>query len=263
MKTSDLLKKYGIKLNKKLGQNFLSNSSIARKIVELANIKETDVILEIGPGAGTLTEEILKTGAKVIGVEIDTRLKPILERLNGYKNFTLIFDDFLKFDTAFLPAGFRVISNIPYSITGPILKKILFSSFSDAYIMVQKEVGDRLLAQVGDSNRSFLTVVLQTFCQIEKVLTVSKGNFVPNPKVDSVVIKIVRKREVYEKYDIKGFWSFVSKCFSQKRKTLYNNMKTFVSNVNELRSKYDLNLRPEQVEEKMFLKMFEESVGPK
>ncbi|SHH30292.1 16S rRNA (adenine(1518)-N(6)/adenine(1519)-N(6))-dimethyltransferase RsmA [Thermosipho atlanticus] len=262
MKTSDLLKQYGIKLKKNLGQNFLSNTEIARQIVEVANVKADDVILEIGPGAGTLTEELLKTGAKVVGVEIDKRLKPLLERLNEFENFTLVFEDFLKFDISTLPKHFRVVSNIPYSITGPILKKLLFSDFSDAYLMVQKEVGERLLAPIGDSNRSFLTVVVQTFCTVEKVLTVSKGNFVPNPKVDSVVLHISKNTEVYEKYDIKIFWDFVSKCFGQKRKTLYNNLKTFVNNLDDLKKKYDLTLRPEQVSKEMFLQIFEELLSP-
>lgn len=262
MKTSDLLKKYGIRLNKKLGQNFLSNSSIAKKIVELANISNEDVVLEIGPGAGTLTEELLKTGAKVFAIEVDERLSVILENLKTYENFTLIFEDFLKLDISFLPKRFKVVSNIPYSITGPILKKILFSNFSEAYLMVQKEVGDRLLAPVGDSNRGFLTVVVQTFCSIEKLLTVSKGNFVPNPQVDSVVLKITRKEDIYKKYDIKEFLTFVSKCFEQKRKTMYNNLKNFVPNLELIKEKYDLKLRPEQIDEKIFLKIFEDINGP-
>lgn len=263
MKTSDLLKKYGIRLNKKLGQNFLSNSSIAKKIVELANVSNEDVILEIGPGAGTLTEELLKKGAKVFAVEIDKRLNVILEGLKTYENFTLIFEDFLKLDISFLPKDFKVVSNIPYSITGPILKKILFSDFSEAYLMVQKEVGERLLAPVGDSNRGFLTVVVQTFCTIEKLLTVSKGNFVPNPQVDSVVLKIKRNENIYKNYDIKEYWTFVSKCFEQKRKTIYNNLKNFVPNIGIIKEKYNLSLRPEQIDEMMFLKIFIDINGPK
>jgi len=186
----------------------------------------------------------------------------LLERLKTYKNFTLIFEDFLKLDISFLPKDFKVVSNIPYSITGPILKKLLFSEFSEAYLMVQKEVGERLLAPVGDSNRGFLTVVIQTFCSVEKILTVSKGNFVPNPKVDSIVLKIKKNEQIYKAYNIQKYWEFISKCFGQKRKTLNNNLKNFVKDLEPLKEKYDLNLRPEQVDEKTFLKIFEDINGP-
>ncbi|QTA37111.1 ribosomal RNA small subunit methyltransferase A [Thermosipho ferrireducens] len=258
MKTSELLKLYGIKLNKNLGQNFLSNISVAEKIVNIANVKDDDVILEIGAGAGTLTEALLKTGAFVYAVEIDLQLKDVLYRLKHYKNLHLIFDDILKLDLSFLPENFRCISNIPYSITGHVIKKILFSNFFDAYLMVQKEVGERLLSKPGDSNRGFLTVVVQSICEIKKVLNVSKSNFVPNPEIDSSVIFFKKKKESLKNENLELYWQFVSNCFRQKRKTLRNNLKTFLNKeqIELLEKEIDLTKRPEDISERDFLKMW-------
>lgn len=261
MKIADYLRKYSIELKKSLGQNFLVNLNIAEKIVEKANIKKGEVVLEIGPGAGTITEFILKKGANIVAVEIDKRLIPILSRFEKYENFKIYYQDFLKFDMSILPKGFKVVSNIPYSITGMIIKKILFSDFSSAFLMVQKEVGDRLTAKP-NSDRGFLSVVAQTFTNIEKVLFVSKGNFVPPPKVDSVVLKFTRKDEMYEKYDIQEFWEFVSKCFEQKRKTLGNNLKRFVKDL-DCFSDFDLKMRPQQLTNDEFVRLFERYKGCK
>ncbi|ABR30111.1 dimethyladenosine transferase [Thermosipho melanesiensis] len=258
MKVSDFLKEYNVKLLKGLGQNFLTNTHIAKKIVERADINENDVVLEIGPGAGTLTEFLVLTGAKIIAVEIDKRLKPILERFNKYDNIEIIFVDFLKFDVSVLPKGFKVVANIPYSITGMILKKILFSDFSKAVLMVQKEVGDRLLLPPG-ADRNFLSVVVQSYTMVRKVFDVSKGNFVPRPKVDSVVLEFEKTEDF--KYDIKEFWDFVSKCFGAKRKTLQNNLKRFTRI--ECFSKFDLKKRPQELENEEFLELFETFKGCK
>ncbi|ACJ74962.1 dimethyladenosine transferase [Thermosipho africanus TCF52B] len=261
MKIADYLRQYKLNLKKSLGQNFLTNLEIAKKIVESANVQTGETVLEIGPGAGTITEFLIKKGANVVAVEIDKRLTPILDRFNEFENFKIYYQDFLKFDMKLLGENFKVVSNIPYSITGMIIKKILFSKFSTAVLMVQKEVGDRLLAKPGE-DRSFLTVVVQTFTDIEKVLHVSKGNFVPPPQVDSVVLKFTRKENIYEKYNIEEFWTFVSKCFEKKRKTLLNNLKGFVKNL-DCFSEFDLKLRPQQLSNDDFLKLFEKYKGCK
>ncbi len=259
MKTAEYLKKYGITLKKSLGQNFLSDERIAKKIVESLEIKSQDIILEIGAGAGTLTEEILKTGAFVYAIEIDERLKNLLEeRLNEYQNKKIIFGDFLKLDTLFLPDKYRCVSNIPYYITGPIIRKLIFTNFFDLSLMMQKEVAERLLEPPGSSNRGFLTVVVQTFCEVKRLLNVSKSSFVPNPDVDSTVLRLVRK-DFPANFDCDLYFEFVSKSFSNKRKTLANNFKTFMNKelANEILSKIDGKKRPEQLTIEEWLTAFE------
>ncbi|ODN30869.1 16S rRNA (adenine(1518)-N(6)/adenine(1519)-N(6))-dimethyltransferase RsmA [Fervidobacterium thailandense] len=261
MKTSDYLRKYGIALKKSLGQNFLASDDYARRIVEAVEVKSEDVILEIGAGAGTLTVALANTGAKVFAVEIDTRLKPILEeRLSGYKNVELIFEDFLKLDLSFLPKSYRCVSNIPYYITAPIIKKLLFTDFSDLVLMVQSEVGGRLAERPGSSNRGFLSVVVQTIGTVERVLTVPRSAFVPNPEVESVVLRI-RKREMVpfrNHQELLDFWDFVSKCFAKKRKTITNNLKSFVQveDIPYVLGPILTNLRPEEISEEDFVHMW-------
>ncbi|ANE41247.1 MAG: ribosomal RNA small subunit methyltransferase A [Fervidobacterium sp.] len=264
MKTSDYLKKYGVTLKKSLGQNFLSNEVFAKKIVELSGVNKQDTVLEIGAGAGTLTVALAETGATIYAIEIDERLKPILEeRLLTFPNVHLIFSDFLALDLSFLPSGYKCVSNIPYYITAPILKRLIFTPFSALFIMMQKEVGERLLEEPGSSNRGFLTVVLQTVANIEKILMVPKSAFVPNPEVDSVVLKITRKEPFpfVDSSQLESFWRFVSDSFSQKRKTIYNNLKAITKDTKVLElvikeANIPSNARPEQLSEEQFLMLW-------
>jgi len=251
-------------LKKSLGQNFLSNEQYAEKIAAVSNVSENDVVLEIGAGAGTLTVAIAKSGATIYAVEIDERMKPILvERLASFPNVHLIFSDFLALDISFLPKGYKCVSNIPYYITAPILKRLLFTDFSSLTIMMQKEVGERLLEKPGSSNRGFLTVVLQTVANVEKALLVPKSAFVPNPDVDSIVLKITRKEYIpfVDISEVESFWTFVSNSFSQKRKTIYNNLKTFVDDKDRIEimlkeSGVRANARPEELSEDEFFALW-------
>ncbi len=259
MKTADYLKEHGVILKKSLGQNFLSDERIAKRIVENLEIKKEDTILEIGAGAGTLTEELLKTGAFVYTVEIDERLRNLLEdRLKSYPNKKIVFQDFLKSDISFLPEHYRCVSNIPYYITGPIIVKLLHTKFYDLSLMIQKEVAERLLEPPGSSNRGFLTVVVQTFCDVKRLLNVSKSSFLPNPDVDSIVLRLVR-REFPVNFDYDLYFEFISKSFSNKRKTLANNFKTFISKevIEKILSKIDGRKRPEQLTTDEWLTAFE------
>nr|WP_232618070.1 rRNA adenine dimethyltransferase family protein [Thermosipho africanus] len=133
MKIADYLRQYKLNLKKSLGQNFLTNMEIAKKIVESADIQTGETVLEIGPGAGTITELLIKKGANVVAVEIDKRLTPILDRFNEFENFKIYYQDFLKFDMNLLGENFKVVSNIPYSITGMIIKKYFFPSFQQLF----------------------------------------------------------------------------------------------------------------------------------
>ncbi|MEN3042680.1 MAG: 16S rRNA (adenine(1518)-N(6)/adenine(1519)-N(6))-dimethyltransferase RsmA [Fervidobacterium sp.] len=257
------MKKYGLYLKKALGQNFLSSEFYAEKIVELANISEKDNVLEIGAGAGTLTVALAKTGATVFAIEIDRRMEPVLkERLSTFPNVVVIFQDFLTMDMSFLPKGYKCVSNIPYYITAPILKKLLFTDFQSVYIMLQKEVGERLVNQPGSSNRGFLSVVVQTVAHVEKVLNIPKGAFVPNPKVDSVVIKIAKKESLPFKNlsELKSYWKFVSNCFGQKRKTIYNNLKNMVPKEKLenmlINCAINQDARPEQLSDEQFFQLW-------
>ena len=239
MKTSDYLKKYNIRLKKYLGQVFLSDDRVARRIVKEANLTPNDVVVEIGAGAGTLTEELAKTGAKVVAYEIDESLAPVLqERLARYTNVEIRFEDFLKAKD--VPEGTICVSNIPYSITGPIIEKIIECEFEKAIIMVQKEVAERILANPGKKVYGYLSVIVQAFYDVRKTFDVSKSHFVPNPEVDSTVMEMKRK-EV--NLDYRRFKKFVSMIFSKKRKTLRNNLRPFLSVFEGL----DLSKRAEQL----------------
>ena len=260
MKTRELLEKYGIKLRKSLSQNFLSDERIARRIVEESGIGKEDVVLEIGAGAGTLTEELAKIAKRVIAYEIDERLKNLLEeRLSVFKNVEIIFEDFLKADLSHLSDGFVYVSNIPYGITGPIIEKILREGrFSYAVRMVQKEVAERITSPAGRRNYGYLSALVQTYCEVEKLFDVSRSHFIPNPQVDSTVLKLVWKGNValFEEYR-----RFLSVAFLKKRKTLRNNLKGVLrdldSFLNFLRENgLSEKVRAEEISPEFFLKLF-------
>lgn len=240
MKTSELLQRYGISLKKSLGQHFLSTQDVARKIVKSADISNEDTVVEIGAGAGTLTEELAKVAMRVVTFEIDKRFEKLLkDRLSGFENVELIFDDFLKADLSFLPEGFVYVANIPYNITGPIIEKILKEGrFRMAVLMVQKEVAHRMLSSPGSKTFGYLSALVQSFCKVFKILDVPRSFFVPNPDVDSVVVKLVPRGE---NLPFRDFRAFLSKIFAKKRKTLKNNMKGWVEDVENVLEKLGID----------------------
>ncbi len=257
MKTSELLKKYGIKLKKSLGQSFLSTQSVAERIVKAAEIKKGETVIEIGAGAGTLTEELLKAGANVVAYEIDRNLEKLLiDRLSKYENVTLIFKDFLSADLSFLPDGFVYVANIPYYITGPIIEKILRENrFSRAILMVQKEVANRITSPPGRRDFGYLSALVQTFCDVKKLFDVSRSSFVPNPEVDSTVLGF-KPKEIDIPFD--EYREFLSKVFMKKRKTIKNNLKGIVKDPEKVLKDLgiDPSLRPEQLGTSQLIKLF-------
>ena len=260
MKTSDLLKKYNIKLKKSLGQHFLSDDRIAKKIVEVSKISPGDIVVEIGVGAGTLTEELAKTGAFVIGYEIDERFRPLLEdRFSNYKNVKLIFTDFLKIDLETLPDNIKFVSNIPYNITGPILEKIFKTKFIYAVIMVQKEVADRILAKPGTRNFGYISAFSKVICDVEKLFDVSKSHFIPNPRVDSTVV-LLRRNEKKKNLNPEAFSIFLGKLFSRRRKTVKNNLKYLFEEPELILKKLGIDpmKRPENLSLEEIINLFEE-----
>jgi 16S rRNA (adenine1518-N6/adenine1519-N6)-dimethyltransferase len=258
MKTSDYLKKYDIRLKKMFGQNFLASDIYPKKIVEASQI-EDEIIIEIGPGAGTLTDELIKTKNEIYAYEIDKTLERLLkERFKNKKNFHLKVMDFLDVDLSeFKGKNISYIANIPYNISSPIMEKIFIETpyFKKAILMVQKEFGERITAKSG-KNYSPLSIFVQYYCDVENVLNIPKNEFIPKPKIDSTVIKLTPKNR-NEDINLSKFFKFIHICFSQRRKTIKNNLK-HINNIEKILEdlKIDTKTRPEQISIENFLSLF-------
>jgi len=262
LKTSEWLKKYDIRLKKGLGQNFLSNSNVSHEIVQKSEIDENDVIIEIGTGNGILTEEIAKNAKKVITFEIDERLKPLLEeRFEDSQNVEIHFEDFLNADLSKFKdiSKLKYIANIPYYISSRILEKIFEESpkFEYAIFMFQKEFGQRLMAK---SKKSYspLSIFVQTYCTVEKIMDVSRNNFIPIPKVDSVILKFNPIYKYVEEIDPKDFMKFVHMCFSKRRKTIKNNLKGIIPDAEKYLTEVqiDPSSRPEDIPLETYIQLY-------
>lgn len=226
----EILKKYGIKPSKRLGQNFLIDKGVLEKIIEAAKLSADDIVLEIGPGLGVLTIELAKRVKKVIAIEKDERMCKILrENLKDYKNVEIVNEDILKIsnDKIQMPneiqsSNYKLVANLPYYITSPVIKKFLETENKPELmvLMVQKEVAQRITAQPG--NMSLLSVAVQFYADAKIIDYVSKKSFYPQPKVDSAIIKIVPKP--IPKINTEKFFNLVRKGFSSKRKMLKNNL---------------------------------------
>ena len=227
-----LMEKHGIKFQKKYGQNFLINEDVPVRIAEECGVTENDYVLEIGPGIGTLTRELCFLAKKVVAVEIDTGLIPVLnETLADFDNVEVINSDIMKtdikklFDEKFSDGNVYVCANLPYYITTPILMLLLESRlpFKKMTFMVQKEVADRLCSNSKDGDYGAVTASVNYYGSVKKLFNVSAGNFMPAPKVDSAVIQI----EVYDEPPVKVddeklFFRVIKAAFEQRRKTLIN-----------------------------------------
>jgi len=218
------------KHKKQFGQNFLNDISVIIDTLELAEISSSDVVLEIGPGEGVLTEKLLSVAKKVICIELDERLYPILEaKFAQYENFQLIKADVLTVDfLELLTEKSVVVANIPYYITGPIIQKIIAAKerIKRAFLMVQKEVGERLTTKAGKSDRGVLTLSVELYGGCNYHFTVTKDKFTPPPKVDSAIIEIFFHVDNphLKKISEKEFFTVVKQAFSQKRKKMINNL---------------------------------------
>ncbi len=217
-----------IELKKSLGQNFLTDVNIVRKIVNTANVDENTSVIEIGPGIGALTEILLEQANDVTAVEIDQRLIPILEQTFSEENFQVINQDFLNIKPEELRSlvqkdKVKVVANLPYYITTAIITKILLEMpfIDELYIMVQKEVAERIAADSRTKKYNSLSVFCQTISEVNYEFTVKKTVFDPVPKIDSAIISFKRKEH---NVNILEFEKFVQNAFKQKRKTLVNNL---------------------------------------
>lgn len=233
------------KHKKKFGQNFLTDQKeVLRKIMEVSAVNENDTVLEIGPGEGALTALLLDTAKKVVTVEIDRDLEKILrKKFDGNPKYILVMNDVLETDLKeYVGAGTKVVANIPYYITSPIINKLIENRdvIDEIYIMVQKEVAERICAKKG-KERSVLTLAVEYFGKAEYLFTIPKEAFTPIPKVDSAFMSIkLYKDDKYKKIvDEDIFFKYVKAAFANKRKNLLNNFTTMGISKDELRKILD------------------------
>ena len=229
--TLHILKRFGIRMNKKLGQNFLIDEHVVNSIVEAAGIKPGDAVLEIGPGIGTLTQGLAEAGANVTAVEIDRRLIEVLSKtLEGYEGVGVVYGNILKgeVEKEMGEENYKVVANLPYYITTPIIMGLLESKMPiDVLVtMVQKEVAQRMVATPGTKDYGSLSVAGQYYTKAEIVFIVEPDSFIPAPKVDSAVIRCTRLEEPPVQVNEKVFFRVVKAAFAQRRKTLSNTLKT-------------------------------------
>lgn len=219
---------------KKFGQNFLTDKNIINKIISVSNIKNNSLIIEIGPGSGSLTRELIKYG-QVLAYEIDTELRKTLDNeFSNTSNIEIIYDDFLNRNIKkdlekYKYNNLYVIANLPYYITTPIIIKLIEEKINleKMVIMVQKEVGERFSAKVGTKDYSSITIFLNYYYNIKQEFIVSKNSFIPKPKVDSVILSLTKKQEKYKVKNEEIFFKLVKDSFKYKRKTLKNNLKNY------------------------------------
>lgn len=233
-RTRALLEQHGFSFKKSLGQNFLIDVNIINKIIDASGIDERTGVIEVGPGMGSLTEQLAKNAKKVLAFEIDQRLIPVLkETLSPYDNVSVINEDILKANVAEAIHThlsdcdkIMVVANLPYYITTPILLSLLEADLNiDGYVvMMQKEVGERLNAPVGTKAYGSLSIVAQYYTETSRVLTVPKTVFMPPPNVDSIVVKLMkRSTPIVQVENTAQFFKMTKGAFSQRRKTIFNN----------------------------------------
>lgn len=273
--TKMIMKRYNLDFKKKFGQNFLTSEEILEEIISKTRISKDDIILEIGPGIGTLTSKLLETGAEVISVEVDLELiRPLKERFFMYNNFTIISADILKIDiyseiVKILESNgktlndkkIKVVANIPYYITTPIIFKLLENRniVSEIYIMVQKEVAERICAKIGTKESSSITYMVSYYTEYLWDIYVDKIKFVPSPKVDSKVIALKFREKPYpEVKNEELYFEIIRSAFLHRRKTFLNSIsasnkidKKIISNIMEELG-IDLRIRAEKITDKMY-----------
>ena len=256
------MEKFNFKKN--LGQNFIFDKNLLRAIARAGDVEKSDAVLEIGAGAGTLTEVLAEMSSKVISFEIDESLRLTLESLRDKcKNIEFHFQDFMASDIDSLNlSSARVIANIPYYITTPIVFKLIdhIKKFKSILILVQKEVAERFASNCGGKEYGITSVILQSIFDVSIPRIVKKECFTPSPKVDSALVKMIPHNK-YKISDFEKFKSFIHLCFSMRRKTLINNLKNdydkekIISALSD--NSYPLTVRPEQISVENFIKIFD------
>lgn len=238
VRTQAIMNQYGIATKKSLGQNFLTDLNILHNIVAAAELTAADNVVEIGPGIGALTEQLAKVAKQVLAFEIDARLIPVLaDTLQPYPNVKILNEDILNVnlpvtlaETLGHEAPLKLVANLPYYITTPILMNVLQSgvAFDNIVVMMQKEVADRLSAKPGTKDYGSLSIVVQYRMNAEVAFIVPRTAFVPQPNVDSAIVKLTKREPLAElPYDEKSFFKFVKASFVHRRKSYWNNLIVF------------------------------------
>lgn len=270
--TKTIMKKYNIRANKSLGQNFLINNEVVENIVNSSEIKKEDMVIEVGPGLGTLTKYLLEKAGKVLCIELDTKMIKILnDRFSGYDNFEVINADVLKVNLNEIIEeskknetikNVKVVANLPYYITTPIIMKLLEDKLDieSITVMIQKEVADRLIEIPGGKNTGAITHTVYYYCESEKIMEVPNSSFIPEPEVTSEVIKMNLRKEPGVKVDNpKVMFMIIKSAFMQRRKTLLNaltNTKVFINKEEGLNILKKLNLNENVRAEELSLQDF-------
>ena len=256
--TRYIMKKYNIRANKSLGQNFLINNEVVENIVNSSDISKEDMVIEIGPGLGTLTKYLLEKAGKVLCVELDTRMVKILNnRFTTKENFEIINDDVLKVDLNKMRKenkknkeikNVKIVANLPYYITTPIIMRLLEEKLDiqSITVMIQKEVAERIIEIPGGKNTGAITHTVYYYCQSKKIMEVPNNSFIPEPEVTSEVIKMnLRKVPAVKIENPKVMFMIIKSAFMQRRKTLLNaltNTKVFISKKEGIEILKKLNL---------------------
>ena len=272
--TKFIMKKYNIKANKNLGQNFLVSNDAINQIVNSGEIEKDDLIIEIGPGLGTLTKELLEKAKKVICVELDNKMVEILnERFSLYDNLEILNQDILKTDLKEIIKkeknqnnikDVKIIANLPYYITTPIIMKLLEEKLDlkSITVMIQKEVAERLIATPGEKNTGAITYTVYYYAEAKKITEVPNTSFIPEPEVTSEVIRLdIRKKPPVETKNTEMMFKIIKNAFMQRRKTLLNsltNTKIFKNKEEGTKILKRLNLNENIRAEELTLKKFAE-----
>lgn len=269
-----ILGKHGFTFSKALGQNFLINPDVCPQMADSLSADENTGVLEVGPGIGVLTKELCKVAGKVVSVELDKRLLPVLdETLAEFDNLEIVNADVMKIDLHKLIeekfencTSVKVCANLPYYITSPVIMTLLESKLpiDEIVVMVQKEAGERLCAQVGSRLAGAVTVAVNYYADSEILFDVLRDSFMPSPKVDSVVIRLkIRKDKKFEIKDEKRFFTVVKCAFSQRRKTALNSISNTMGIAKDKISAVfsqlglDLNVRAEKLTMEDFIAIAE------
>lgn len=244
----DIMNRYGFKFSKKLGQNFLIDGNIISNICDNSEVSENDEIIEIGPGIGVLSYELCKRAKKVVAIELDKTLIPVLnENLEEFDNFKLIQGDVLKIDLESLIAeefegkSIKIVANLPYYITTPIIMKLLEEKLAidKIVVMVQKEVADRFASKPGSKSYGAITIAVNYYADVRTVVNVPSTVFMPRPNVDSAVIMLdILKKPRVEVADEQLMFKLIKSSFGQRRKTILNAL-----------SSMDMGLEKEEIKE--------------
>lgn len=273
VRTQAIMNQFGINTKKSLGQNFLTDINILKNIVAAGDVKDTDNVVEIGPGIGALTEQLARAAKQVVAFEIDDRLIPVLDHtMAPYDNVTIVHNDILKVDLekefakqfADTTAPLKLVANLPYYITTPILMQVLQSGihFDNIVVMMQKEVADRLSAEPGTKDYGSLTLAVQYQMNAKLAFTVSRTAFVPNPNVDSAIISLTpREPLAVQPRDEKQLFELFKIGFVMRRKTLWNNLTTAFGKGEAMQAKLTaaleaIDLDPRTRAEKLSLERF-------